>query len=352
MKILVTGVAGFIGSHVVLSLVSRGEDVVGIDNLNDYYDPGLKCARLDRIARLAAGSVDDDLPPNRTDKIGQFEFQRMELANRGDIAELFNKGKFDRIVHLAAQAGVRYSLEDPFAYVNSNVTGFLTIVEGCRHHPVEHLVYASTSSVYGLNSKIPFTVSEPADHPVALYGATKRANELMAHSYSQLFSIPTSGLRFFTVYGPWDRPDMALARFTKAMLAGEPIEVFNFGQHVRDFTYVDDIVQGIVSVLDHPPAGDPDWDATRPAPDRSSAPWRIYNIGNQRPVPLMDYIEILEAELGVKAEKRLLPMQPGDVAETYADVDTLVEATGYRPSTPVEVGIRNFVRWYRDYYDV
>ena len=358
MRILVTGAAGFIGSHLALALIARGDDVIGVDSLNDYYDPNLKRARLARIGRFAGGGAgadhdgDDDFPAYEGNSAGAFEFQQLELSDRERIATLFADGRFDRVVHLAAQAGVRHSLDNPFVYIDSNVTGFLTVLEGCRHNPVEHLVYASTSSVYGLNGKIPFTVTEPADHPVALYGATKRANELMAHSYSQLFGTPTSGLRFFTVYGPWGRPDMALFKFTKAMLAGEAIEVFNHGKHVRDFTYCDDIVRGIVSVLDHPSEGDQKWDAVSPAADRSSAPWRVYNIGNQRPVALMDYIEILEAELGVKADKKMLPMQAGDVAETYADVETLVEATGYRSLTPVEAGIKNFVRWYRRYYDV
>ena len=354
MRVLVTGAAGFIGSHVVVALLARGDDVVGLDNLNDYYDPALKWARLARIQRFAKGlgRDDDDVPDHGDRALGRFRLQELELADRERIAALFADAEIDRVVHLAAQAGVRHSLENPFLYVDSNIIGFLTVLEGCRRHSVEHLVYASTSSVYGLNTNIPFTVTEPADHPIALYGATKRANELMAHSYSQLFRLPTTGLRFFTVYGPWGRPDMALFKFTEAMLAGEPIQVFNHGNHVRDFTYCDDIVRGIIAALDRPPEGDPNWRGTHPAPDRSSAPWRLYNIGNQRPVELMKYIELLESELGIRADKTFLPLQPGDVPATYADVETFVEDTHYRPSTPVDVGVRKFVRWYRRYHDV
>ncbi len=354
MRILVTGAAGFIGSHVALYLLARGDDVIGLDNLNAYYDPALKQARLERLHAFAAGTLNEDIYPEARSAraVGRFTFLKADLADREAIADLFAREGIDRIVHLAAQAGVRYSLEDPFAYVDSNITGTLTILEGCRHHGVGHLVYASTSSVYGLNTNIPFRVTEPADHPVAFYGATKRANELMAHSYSHLFGIPTTGLRFFTVYGPWGRPDMALFKFTKAILAGEPIEVFNYGRHKRDFTYIDDIVRGVVAALDHVPDADPDWDSDHPRPDRSSAPWRIYNIGNERPVELMHYIALLEAELGREAEKRLLPLQPGDVPDTYADVETLVSDTGYRPATPVEEGVKRFVRWYRAYYGV
>ncbi|WP_281301276.1 MULTISPECIES: NAD-dependent epimerase [unclassified Iodidimonas] len=354
MKILVTGAAGFIGSHVALYLLARGDDVVGLDNLNDYYDPNLKKARLERIKAFSEGTLDDGIYPEicaRSAHRGHFSFHRIDLADRPAMADLFAAEGFDRVVHLAAQAGVRYSIDNPFAYVDSNITGFLTVLEGCRHHGVGHLVYASTSSAYGANTHIPFSVSEPADHPVAFYGATKRANELMAHSYSHLFGLPTTGLRFFTVYGPWGRPDMALFKFTKAILDDQPIEVFNYGHHKRDFTYIDDIVQGVVAALDHVAEGDPDWDSEKPAPDRSKAPWRIFNIGNEQPVELMRYIGLLEEQLGKKAIKTLLPLQPGDVPDTYADVSSLVEATGYRPDTPVDEGIRRFVAWYRAYYN-
>ncbi|GAB4575737.1 MAG: NAD-dependent epimerase [Rhodothalassiaceae bacterium] len=352
MRVLVTGAAGFIGSHVALYLLSRGDEVIGLDNVNDYYDPALKRARLERIRRFSDGSLNEDIYPSiRTPAgVGRFHFHERDLADRDFMAGMFATEGIDRVVHLAAQAGVRYSLEDPFAYVDSNITGFLTVLEGCRHNGIEHLVYASTSSVYGANTKIPFGVTEPADHQVAFYGATKRANELMAHSYSHLFGIPTTGLRFFTVYGPWGRPDMALFKFARNILAGEPIEVFNYGKHKRDFTYIDDIVKGVVSALDHPAEGDPDWDSDHPAPHRSRAPWRIHNIGNQRPVELLDYISLLEQELGRKAEKIMLPLQPGDVPDTFADVETLVSATGYRPDTPVEEGVKRFVKWYKSYY--
>lgn len=352
MKILVTGAAGFIGSHVALYLLSRGDEVVGLDNINDYYDPALKEARLERIERFSNGSANEDIyPAVRTPAgVGRFSFRKLDLADRDGMAKLFAEEGIERVVHLAAQAGVRYSIEDPFAYVDSNITGFLTVLEGCRHHGVEHLVYASTSSAYGANTRIPFSVTEPADHPVAFYGATKRANELMAHSYSHLFNLPTTGLRFFTVYGPWGRPDMALFKFARNILAGEPIEVFNYGKHKRDFTYIDDIVKGVVASLDHVAIGNPEWDSDHPAPDSSKAPWRIFNIGNQRPVELMHYIGLLEQELGRKAEKILLPLQPGDVPDTWADVESLVAATGYRPDTPVEEGVKRFVAWYRKYY--
>jgi UDP-glucuronate 4-epimerase len=337
MKVLVTGVAGFIGSHVSLALLARGDKVVGLDNLNDYYDVSLKEARLDRV-RAAGGE--------------RFTFVKMNLEDREGMAKLFANEKFDGVINLAAQAGVRHSLEAPFDYIDSNITGFLTVLEGCRHTDVKHLVYASTSSVYGANTNMPFSVENPADHQVALYGATKRANELMAHSYSHLFGIPTTGLRFFTVYGPWGRPDMALFLFTKAILEGKPIDVFNGGQHRRDFTYIDDIVRGVVAVLDTPAKPDPDWDSANPSPQSSNVPWRIHNIGGGQPVELMRFIELLEEALGMEAKKNFLPMQPGDVPETSASVETLVAATGYKPDTPVEVGVRNFVTWYRDFYGV
>ncbi|SDE62695.1 NAD-dependent epimerase [Kordiimonas lacus] len=337
MKLLVTGAAGFIGSHVCLHLLARGDEVVGLDNLNDYYDVSLKEARLARVVE-AGGD--------------RFTFVKMNLEDREGMAKLFADEKFDGVINLAAQAGVRHSLDAPFDYIDSNITGFLTVLEGCRHTNVKHLVYASTSSVYGANTNMPFSVENPADHQVALYGATKRANELMAHSYSHLFGIPTTGLRFFTVYGPWGRPDMALFLFTKAILAGEPIDVFNGGNHRRDFTYIDDIVRGVVSTLDTPAKPDPDWDSANPSPRSSNAPWRIHNIGGGQPVELMRFIELLEEALGIEAKKNFLPMQPGDVPETSASVETLVAATGYKPDTPVEVGVRNFVTWYRDFYGV
>ncbi len=332
MKILVTGAAGFIGFHTAQQLLARGDEVVGLDNLNDYYDVEVKYARL---AKLEA-------QPN-------FRLVRMDVAERDGMAAVFREG-FERVIHLAAQAGVRYSIEDPHAYVDSNVVGFMNILEGCRHNDVEHLVYASTSSVYGANTEMPFSEHEPADHPLAIYGATKRANELMAHSYSHLFRLPTTGLRFFTVYGPWGRPDMALFLFTRAILDGTPIDVFNNGHHKRDFTYVDDIVQGIVHAVDQVANANETWDSDRPDPATSNAPWRLYNIGNNRPVELMHYIEVLEECLGKKAEKNFLPLQAGDVPDTYADATELVENVGYRPNTPVEEGVRRFVEWYREYH--
>jgi UDP-glucuronate 4-epimerase len=350
MKVLVTGAAGFIGSHVCLYLLARGDDVVGLDNFNDYYDVSLKEARLKRVQAFSEGKLKEPIYPEiqlaGTGR-GTFQMKRMELVDRDGVAALFKREKFDGVVHLAAQAGVRHSLTQPFDYIDSNVTGYLTILEGCRHNDVGHLVYASTSSVYGANTNMPFSVTNPADHQVALYGATKRANELMAHSYSHLFQMPTTGLRFFTVYGPWGRPDMALFLFTKAILAGEPINVFNEGHHIRDFTYVDDIVRGVVATLDKPASSDPDWDSRNPSWHSSNAPWRIHNIGNGQPVPLMRYIEVLEDCLGKKAIKNFLPLQPGDVPDTSASVETLWETTGYKPKTTVEVGIREFVEWFQ-----
>ncbi|NVJ98498.1 MAG: NAD-dependent epimerase [Alphaproteobacteria bacterium] len=351
MKILVTGAAGFIGSHVCLYLLARGDEVVGLDNLNDYYDVSLKEARLERVKSFADGTLKEDIYPDvRADTVGSFTFVKMNLEDRDGMANLFATEGFDGVVNLAAQAGVRHSLDAPFDYIDSNITGFLTVLEGCRHNKVGHLVYASTSSVYGANTNMPFSVENPADHQVALYGATKRANELMAHSYSHLFGIPTTGLRFFTVYGPWGRPDMALFLFTDAILKGEPINVFNGGNHKRDFTFVDDIVRGIVGALDNPAAPDDAWNGNAPSSHTSKAPWRIHNIGNGNPVALMRYIEVLEDCLGKKAEKNFLPMQPGDVPETSASVETLEALTGYKPDTPVEEGVRKFVDWYRDFY--
>lgn len=333
MKILLTGAAGFIGFHTAQRLLARGEEVVGLDNLNEYYDVTLKKARLARLL---------DSP--------RFRFERLDLADDAAIAGLFARERFQRVIHLAAQAGVRYSLEAPHAYVKSNVTGTLNVLEGCRHNGVEHLVYASTSSVYGANSNMPFSVHRIADHPLSLYAATKRANELMAHTYSSLFEVPTTGLRFFTVYGPWGRPDMALFLFTRNILEGKPIDVFNNGHHKRDFTYVDDIAEGVVRALDKPARPDPGWRSDDPDPATSRAPFRIYNIGNHRPVELMRYIEVIEECLGRKAEKRFLPLQLGDVPETCADIEDLVADVGYRPATPVEVGVRRFVDWFCEYY--
>lgn len=335
MKILVTGAAGFIGAALSHRLLDRGDDVIGLDNLNDYYDVRLKEARLSRLQAKKG-----------------FTFVRASLEDRAAIEDLFRTHKPQRVVNLAAQAGVRYSLENPQAYIDSNIVGFTNILEGCRHHGVEHLVYASSSSVYGANTRMPFSVHHNVDHPVSLYAASKKANELMAHTYSHLFSIPTTGLRFFTVYGPWGRPDMALFMFTKAILAGKPIDVFNYGRHRRDFTYIDDIVEGVIRTLDHVAQPDPAWSGDDPDSATSTAPYRLYNIGSNRPVELLRYIEVLEDCLGRKAEKNLLPLQPGDVPDTYADVDALVQDVGYRPSTPVEEGVKRFVDWYRAFYKV
>ena len=352
MKVLVTGSAGFIGSHISQFLVARGDTVVGIDNLNDYYDVSLKEARRAATEAFAGGSGNGFFPEHAglNAGLGDFTFKKMDVADREAVADLFATEKFDGVVHMAAQAGVRHSLNAPFDYVDSNVTGFLTMLEGCRHNDVKHLVYASTSSVYGANTNMPFTVHNPADHQVALYGATKRANELMAHSYSHLFGIPTTGLRFFTVYGPWGRPDMALFLFTRAILAGEPISVFNNGNHMRDFTFVEDIVRGVVATLDNPATPNKDWSSSDPASASSKAPWRVHNIGNGQPVELLRYINVLEECLGKKAIMEMKPLQPGDVPDTSASVETLVEATGYKPATTVEQGIRRFVDWYRSYY--
>jgi UDP-glucuronate 4-epimerase len=330
---LVTGAAGFIGFFVSQGLLARGDEVVGLDNLNDYYDPRLKAARLDILR-----------------KNKNFRFVRLDLADRDGIEALFAGEKFTRVVHLAAQAGVRNSIENPHIYVSSNVTGFLHVIEGCRHHGVEHLVYASTSSVYGANTRMPFAVDQNVDHPLTLYAASKKANELMAHAYSSLYGLPTTGLRFFTVYGPWGRPDMALFLFTKNILAGRPIDVFNYGKHKRDFTYVGDIAAGVIAALDHIAQPDGNWNSDAPNPSTSRAPYRLYNIGNQRAVELLRYIELLEECLGRKAQMNLLPLQPGDVPDTIADVEALTRDVGYRPSTPVEEGVKRFVEWYRAYY--
>jgi UDP-glucuronate 4-epimerase len=333
MKVLITGSAGFIGSNLALRLLARGDEVIGIDNLNDYYDVELKKARLARTATY----------PAYTDV-------RVDLENRSEIAKIFEQYRPDRVVNLAAQAGVRYSLENPHAYVDTNLVGFVNILEGCRHNGVEHLVYASSSSVYGANTRMPFSVHQNVDHPVSLYAASKKANELMSHTYSHLFQLPTTGLRFFTVYGPWGRPDMALFMFTRNILAGKPIDVFNYGKHRRDFTYIDDIVEGVIRILDRIPEPNPDWSGDAPDSATSKAPYRLYNIGNNQPVELMHYIKVLEDCLGKKAEMNLLPLQPGDVPDTYADVTDLVRDVGYKPATTVEDGIARFVEWYRDYY--
>lgn len=333
MRVLITGTAGFIGAALADALLKRGDEVIGIDNVNSYYDVTLKEARLTRLKRHPA-----------------FSEIRIALEDRARLNSAFAAYRPTHVVNLAAQAGVRYSLENPHAYVDSNVVGFCNVLEACRHHEIEHLVYASSSSVYGANTRMPFSVHHNVDHPLSLYAASKKANELMAHTYSHLFKLPTTGLRFFTVYGPWGRPDMALFMFTRNILEAKPIAVFNFGHHRRDFTYIDDIVEGVIRVLDRIPTPNPAWQGDSPDPGTSRAPYRIYNIGNQRPVELMRFIEVLEDCLGKKSIKNLLPMQDGDVPDTYADVDDLVRDTGYRPKTPIEVGIARFVAWYKDYY--
>ncbi|CAD5245995.1 Uncharacterized 37.6 kDa protein in cld 5'region [Bosea sp. 62] len=335
MRVLVTGAAGFIGNETARVLLERGDEVVGTDNLNDYYDPALKQARLARL-----------------DGRNRFSFEKLDLADRDGMARLFAEGRFERVVHLGAQAGVRFSIENPQAYLDSNLTGFGHVLEGCRRNGVGHLVYASSSSVYGANTRTPFRVEDNVDHPVSLYAATKKANEGMAHAYSHLYGLPTTGLRFFTVYGPWGRPDMAPMIFTRKILAGEPIEVFNEGKHERDFTYVDDIVEGVVRVLDQVAAPDSAWSSDEPGPATSSAPWRLYNIGNSDPVPLMDFIATIEQALGKKAVMEMRPRQPGDVLRTAADVSALEAAVGFRPHTPLADGIGRMVRWYRDFYRV
>ena len=335
MKILVTGTAGFIGSALALRLLERGDEVVGIDNLNDYYDVELKKARLARLAQH-----------------GGFTDLRMNLEDGESLSAAFSEYGPKRVVNLAAQAGVRYSLENPHAYVSANLVGFMNVLEACRHGDVEHLVYASSSSVYGANTRVPFSVHDNVDHPISLYAASKKANELMAHTYSHLFGLPTTGLRFFTVYGPWGRPDMALFLFTKKILAGEAIDVFNHGNHRRDFTYIDDIVEGMIRTLDKVATPNLQWSSDAPDSATGVAPYRLYNIGSNNPVELLRYIELIEECLGKKAEKNFLPLQPGDVPETYADVDSLMEDVGYKPTTPIEVGIARFVDWYRDYYGV
>ncbi|CAH3331000.1 NAD-dependent epimerase [Klebsiella pneumoniae] len=334
MKFLVTGAAGFIGFHTCKRLLNAGHEVVGLDNMNDYYDVNLKQARLDLLQSPL------------------FRFHKIDLADRDGVAQLFANEKFNRVIHLAAQAGVRYSLENPFAYADSNLIGYLNILEGCRHNQVEHLLYASSSSVYGLNRKMPLSTDDSVDHPVSLYAATKKANELMAHTYSHLYGIPTTGLRFFTVYGPWGRPDMALFKFTKAMLEGKSIDVYNYGKMKRDFTYIDDIVEAIVRMQDIIPQPNPEWTVETGSPATSSAPYRVYNIGNSSPVELMDYITALEEALGMEAQKNMMPIQPGDVLDTSADTQPLYDLVGFKPQTSVKEGVKNFVEWYKDYYQI
>jgi UDP-glucuronate 4-epimerase len=336
MKVLVTGAAGFIGFHVAKDLLARGDTVIGIDNINDYYDVTLKEGRLNALAEDALS--------------GNFTFIKMDIADRNQMETLFASSGFDKVVHLAAQAGVRYSIENPHAYVDSNLIGFMNILEGCRHNKTKHLVYASSSSVYGSNESTPFAVTDNVDHPVSLYAASKKANELMAHTYSHLYQLPTTGLRFFTVYGPWGRPDMALFKFTEAILNEKPIQVFNYGNHHRDFTYIDDIVSGVILSLDNVAQGNENWDGKNPDPSSSKAPWRIYNIGARNPVNLLKFIETLEEALGKPALKEMLPMQPGDVPDTYADVSALTNDTGYQPKTDLVEGVQNFVNWYRSFY--
>jgi len=333
MKIMVTGAAGFIGFHVSKRLLERGDEVLGIDNLNDYYDVSLKEARLAQIQQHQG-----------------FLFHKIDLSDREEIAKLFDKRPLDYVINLAAQAGVRYSLKNPHAYVDSNLVGFVNILEGCRHQGVKHLVYASSSSVYGNNETLPFSVAHSVDHPISLYAATKKANELMAHAYSHLYGLPTTGLRFFTVYGPWGRPDMAAFLFTKAILEGRPIDVYNYGEMRRDFTYIDDIVEGVLRVVSNVPKPDPNYSAENPTPETSSAPYRVYNIGNNQSVELDYFIELIEKGLGKKAKRNLLPIQPGDVEETCADVDALMRDVGFCPSTPIEVGLARFLDWYREYH--
>ena len=347
MKILITGTAGFIGFHLALALARRGDEVIGIDSINDYYDVSVKYGRLEHSGFTGPYDFGRLI---WSDKYPSLGFIRMNLEDREELEKLFQEQKFDRVCNLAAQAGVRYSLTNPHAYVNSNLTGYVNLLECCRHNKTEHFVFASSSSVYGLNESQPFSTTDNVDHPISLYAATKKSNELMAHTYAHLYGLPCTGLRFFTVYGPWGRPDMALFLFTRAILENKPINVFNHGKMQRDFTYIDDIVEGVVRVIDKVPAGNPEWKAQRPDPSSSRAPYRLYNIGNNNPVQLMDFINALEQTLGRKAEKNLLPMQPGDVPSTYADVEDLVRDFDYKPQTPVEDGIRKFVDWYRDFF--
>jgi len=350
MKILVTGTAGFIGYHLAQRLIERGHEVVGLDSVNDYYDPAIK------YGRLAQTGIDkDQVEYNKlvaSSKHDNYRFIQLNLEDKEKLDALFTEQKFDKVCNLAAQAGVRYSLVNPQAYIDANIVGYVNILEACRHHDIKHLAYASSSSVYGLNESMPFATSDNVDHPVSLYAASKKSNELMAHTYSHLFGLPTTGLRFFTVYGPWGRPDMALFLFTKAILEDKPIDVFNHGKMRRDFTYVDDIVEGVVRVIDHPPVGNPDWSGKAPDPSSSNAPYKIYNIGNSNPVELMDFIEAIEQTLGKQAQKNMMPIQPGDVPATWADVSDLVEDLDYQPNTTVQEGVQRFITWYKDFYHI
>ena len=355
MKILVTGTAGFIGSHLALKLLQRGDEIVGVDNINDYYDKKVKYGRLQRAGIIEKLEDGESIPYNTpiiSNKYTNYKFIKLNLEDRENITKLFEKEKFDRVINLAAQAGVRYSLINPHAYVDSNIVSFVNLLEACRHNDIEHLTYASSSSVYGLNEVQPFSTHDNVDHPISLYAASKKSNELMAHTYSHLYNLPTTGLRFFTVYGPWGRPDMALYLFTKAILEDKPIDVFNHGKMQRDFTYIDDIVEGVIRVNDNPPKGNPAWSGKQPDPSSSKAPYKIYNIGNNNPVKLMDFIEAIEKKLGKKAKKNMLPLQPGDVPSTYADVKDLVEDLDYKPSTSIQEGINNFIDWYIDFFKV
>ena len=350
MKILVTGTAGFIGSFLALKLIQRGDEVIGLDCINDYYDIKIKYGRLQN-----AGILQEKIAYNtliQSEKYPNYRFINLKLEDKEKLFSLFEKEKFDKVCNLAAQAGVRYSLVNPYAYIDSNIVGFVNILEACRHHNIKHLAYASSSSVYGLNESMPFSTSDNVDHPISLYAASKKSNELMAHTYSYLFNLPTTGLRFFTVYGPWGRPDMALFLFTKAILEDKPIDVFNHGEMLRDFTYIDDIVEGVVRVIDNIPTPNPQWNGKNPDPHSSKAPYKIYNIGNNNPVKLMDFIEAIEKEVGKVAKKNMLPLQAGDVPATYANVDDLVSELNYKPNTSIQTGIKNFVKWYREFFEV
>ena len=350
MKILVTGTAGFIGSFLALKLIQRGDEVIGLDCINDYYDIKIKYGRLQN-----AGILQEKIAYNtliQSEKYPNYRFINLKLEDKEKLFSLFEKEKFDKVCNLAAQAGVRYSLVNPYAYIDSNIVGFVNILEACRHHNIKHLAYASSSSVYGLNESMPFSASDNVDHPISLYAASKKSNELMAHTYSYLFNLPTTGLRFFTVYGPWGRPDMALFLFTKAILEDKPIDVFNHGEMLRDFTYIDDIVEGVVRVIDNVPTPNPQWNGKNPDPHSSKAPYKIYNIGNNNPVKLMDFIEAIEKEVGKVAKKNMLPLQAGDVPATYANVDDLVSELNYKPNTSIQTGIKNFVKWYREFFEV
>ena len=351
MKILVTGTAGFIGYHLTKRLLARGDTVVGLDNINDYYDLSVKYGRLRESGIEGDETIEYD-KLIQSSKYENYSFIKLNLEDRAAIEKLFEEQKFDRVCNLAAQAGVRYSLTNPHAYVDSNMVGFVNILEACRHSGVEHLAYASSSSVYGLNENMPFSTHDNVDHPISLYAASKKSNELMAHTYSHLFNLPTTGLRFFTVYGPWGRPDMALFLFTKAILEDRAIDVYNYGNMQRDFTYIDDIVEGVVRVIDNPPKGNENWSGKSPDPSSSRAPYKIYNIGNNNPVKLMDFIEAIERAIGREAKKNMLPIQPGDVPATWADVSDLIEDLGYKPATPINEGVEEFVKWYREFYGV